>query len=461
MPPPPGLKPIAKERAFKLDELFFSTTDQRGVIRYGNEVFTRIAGYALDQMEGQPHNLIRHPDMPRCAFRLVWDYLKQDRIVGAYVKNMASDGRYYWVFALIMPTPDGYLSIRLKPSSKVFEIVKGAYQAVLEEEEQAKALGAPSKTIMDAGAEKLMQLLGSLGFKTYDQFLWAALSAEMASRHEKLGDSAAHREIVIQPGDDEEHKRLAALFNGAIALERKLGDVVANPQTFEQLSEQIIPKSDFVMGMGQDIRLQSVNAEIQAARLGETAMALAQVAENLSKHAVMGTQTVENLNKKLGVLGEPISQLVFQAMMSKVQIEMAAAFVHEIIGGKHDASEHHRLIENLRLLFRTFIRTSRHVPAMLKELTRELDHVEKHVQELDKFLKTLRFVYLAGKIETARHSNAMSFAQIFEEIYRMIHRADDVLGELLDALHANRSQIESLVSIDAKHFDQLQSLLAA
>lgn len=463
MPPRPDIKPIDEPRRFDLTELFFSTTDKRGVIRYGNEVFTRIAGYPLEEMQGEPHNLVRHPDMPRCAFRLVWDYLKQDRIVGAYVKNMASDGRHYWVFALILPTPDGYLSIRLKPSSGVFGVIQQAYQAVLQEEQRAKSGGANSKEIMDAGATKLMELLGSQGYTTYDEFLWATMTAEMESRGANLRDhpsgACSSNDAAEQQQDDQQ--RLVALLRGAVTVERRLGDVIARPETFSELRKQIIPKSEFIMAMGQAIRLQSVNAEAHAARLGERAKALAQVAENLSSQAGLGAETIAKLNQKLQQLVRPIAELVFNAMVSKVQIEMANAFVREILDGRHDASEHGRLIENLDLLFRTFLQTVRGVPEALGRLTGELGGVEKEVQELERFLHTLHFIYIAGMIETARDEKARSFEAIFEQINEMINRADGILNELLDSVKANREQIQSLSTINASHFDRLESLLAA
>lgn len=459
---PKSIKPIDQQRDFSISELFFSTTDKRGVIRYGNQVFSRIAAYPLDEMVGQPHNLIRHPDMPRCAFRLVWDYLKQNKTVAAYVKNMARDGRYYWVLALIMPTSDGYLSIRLKPSSPVFKAVQQAYAAVLQTEQSASSNGASSQASMDAGAEHMMQLLGSLGFDSYDSFMWAALSAEMVSRNQSRHASQTNAAPAAQHiTQDARCIRLLDLFQTARTIEGQLARVVADPGTFAQLRDQIIPKSDFVLDIGQSIRLQSVNAEIQAARLGERALALASVAERLSIHASEGTGTVAQLNHRLLQLVSPLAKLVFNAMVSQVQIEMAAGFVHEILNAEHDPSEDANLRENLDLLFQTFLTTVRQVPLALNELQLELANVDSDVAKLDKFMHTLRFIYLAGKIETSRHSEAQSFAAIFEEINSMMDKAGKVLKELQQQVGINRQQISQIGQIDDQHFDDLESLLAA
>jgi PAS domain S-box-containing protein len=74
------------------------------VITYANETFLKIAGYTEDEILGQPHNIIRHPDMPRCVFKLLWDTLEMKHEIFAYVKNMAKNGDFYWVFAHVTPT---------------------------------------------------------------------------------------------------------------------------------------------------------------------------------------------------------------------------------------------------------------------------------------------------------------------------------------------------------------------
>ncbi|MBC7180806.1 MAG: PAS domain-containing protein, partial [Roseovarius sp.] len=125
---------VDQEVPFGLDELFFSRTDTRGVIRAFNPVFLRVAGYGAEDMAGAPHKLVRHPDMPKGVFWLMWEGLKRGHSVGAYVKNRARDGRFYWVFAVVSPVDGGYLSVRLKPTSPLFATVKEVYARALERE---------------------------------------------------------------------------------------------------------------------------------------------------------------------------------------------------------------------------------------------------------------------------------------------------------------------------------------
>ena len=115
------------ESTFGFDELFFSRTDPAGIIRYGNSVFQRVSVYSWEELLGKPHKIVRHPDTPRAVFWLLWDTIKKGSPIGAFVKNKAKDGRYYWVFALVTPVDDGYLSVRLRPSSEFFDVVKALY----------------------------------------------------------------------------------------------------------------------------------------------------------------------------------------------------------------------------------------------------------------------------------------------------------------------------------------------
>lgn len=98
-----------------VEDLFFSTTDAKGIIDEGNEVFTRNSRFSREQLLGAPHNLIRHPDMPAAVFHVMWAMLAAGQPVCAYVKNLAADGSTYRAFATVVPIGDRYLSVRSRP----------------------------------------------------------------------------------------------------------------------------------------------------------------------------------------------------------------------------------------------------------------------------------------------------------------------------------------------------------
>lgn len=173
------IRPSSGEAPFDIDEVFFSRTDTRGVIQSGNYVFRRVAHYDWSELQGAPHKIIRHPDMPRGVFRLLWDTIKSGRPIGAYVKNLAQDGLHYWVFAVVVPNGDGYLSARIKPTSPLLAQIERLY-AELRRRETDEGLGP------EESARALFDEIAALGFSTYESFSTHALSEELIARDSQL-----------------------------------------------------------------------------------------------------------------------------------------------------------------------------------------------------------------------------------------------------------------------------------
>ncbi len=132
-----------KERRFSPDEFIVSKTDAKGIITYANDVFLRIAGYTLDEVMGKPHNLIRHPGMPRCVFKFLWQRISAGHEIFAYVVNRAKDGDHYWVLAHVTPSYDkagniiGYHSNRRLPKPEVVQMIEPIYKQLRQIEDSA------------------------------------------------------------------------------------------------------------------------------------------------------------------------------------------------------------------------------------------------------------------------------------------------------------------------------------
>ncbi|MBK8791773.1 MAG: methyl-accepting chemotaxis protein [Holophaga sp.] len=115
-------QPVTKvEKQVQEGAFLVSMTDTRGIITYANDEFVRLSGYTRDELIGQPHNLVRHPDMPAAAFADLWNTVKAGKPWHGYVKNRSKDGAFYWVDANATPVVEqgqivGFVSIRSKPS---------------------------------------------------------------------------------------------------------------------------------------------------------------------------------------------------------------------------------------------------------------------------------------------------------------------------------------------------------
>ncbi|MFT7823591.1 MAG: PAS domain-containing protein [Sulfurimonas sp.] len=130
--------PIDEEFEFK-DGLIVSSTDLKGIITYANRKFCEIADYTRDELVGKNHNIIRHPDMPKAAFKELWDTIKAGKEWTGIVKNLRKDGRYYWVYSHITPIETGgqitgYTAARRPASQLEKEEVIPVYKELLEKE---------------------------------------------------------------------------------------------------------------------------------------------------------------------------------------------------------------------------------------------------------------------------------------------------------------------------------------
>ena len=124
-----------------LDEYAFlvSETDEKGIISFANDDFCKIAEFELDELIGQPHNMVRHDDMPKKAFKSLWDTVRTGEVWTGYVKNATKSGGYYWVFATVYPFEScdgskGYLSCRRKPSKDEITAAEELYSQWNKEE---------------------------------------------------------------------------------------------------------------------------------------------------------------------------------------------------------------------------------------------------------------------------------------------------------------------------------------
>ncbi|MDO5645304.1 MAG: PAS domain-containing protein [Dermabacter sp.] len=184
-------QPTGEVITFGAHELFFSTTDEQGRIAEANEVFVRLSRYERGALTHQPHNIVRHPDMPSGVYRLLWDALHDGRAFGGYIRNLAADGARYDVFATVTPLPGGgYLSVRSRVMDEgQFQQVWAAYTDAARQEIGARSGGTSAREAAGIGAAALEETVRALGFENYAAFQRRALVNEVTAREEALSGS--------------------------------------------------------------------------------------------------------------------------------------------------------------------------------------------------------------------------------------------------------------------------------
>ncbi|MDB5565363.1 MAG: putative sensor domain for methyl-accepting chemotaxis sensory transducer [Tardiphaga sp.] len=174
-----SIKPSGREVFFPASELIVSKTDMKGRLTYVNRLFCKIAGYSEAELIGQPHSIVRHPDMPRSVFRLLWDSIENRREIFAYVKNMAVTGDHYWVFAHVTPSFGadgkiaGYHSNRRAPAA---DIIKKTIVPLYAEVLAIERRHANGKDAVAAGQKALTDFVASQKV-SYDELMFSLKSA--------------------------------------------------------------------------------------------------------------------------------------------------------------------------------------------------------------------------------------------------------------------------------------------
>ncbi|MBT7233503.1 MAG: PAS domain-containing protein [Rhodospirillaceae bacterium] len=163
------------ERFFQPDEIIVSKTDLKGAITYANRLFLSLADYTEQEVLDAPHSIVRHPEMPRCIFKLLWGTIQSGNEIFAYVMNRSKNGDHYWVLAHVTPSYDasgamtGFHSNRRVPDRDILnETIIPLYQNLL----QVEKSNPNRKDGMEASFQKLAQTLEDMQL-SYEEFIFS------------------------------------------------------------------------------------------------------------------------------------------------------------------------------------------------------------------------------------------------------------------------------------------------
>jgi len=200
-------RPIPTNQEIKLDpyKTIMSKTDRKGIIEYANDYFMEISGYKEWELMGQPHNILRHPDMPKIVFKILWDRLNDAKPIRAIVKNLAKDGSFYWVIADFKTIQDSdgtiiaHYAKRKAVPEEVKEKISSIYTNLLDLENNGgmEAAGAYFQGMLEDQGLSYDQFILDL-FGLSDEQLTAYMSSEISDEEMTGGKGDVSAEDAIK-----------------------------------------------------------------------------------------------------------------------------------------------------------------------------------------------------------------------------------------------------------------------
>ncbi len=400
---PSDFRPATGEAPFALDEVFFSRTDKRGVIQAGNEVFRRVADFDWDDLIGAPHRVIRHPDMPRGVFWLLWDRIQKGHFIGAYVKNLARDGLSYWVFAAVAPCEGGYLSARIKPTGKMFAVIQEEYAALLAAEKS-------ENLTPEASAKRLLARLNELGYSEYDIFASEAMNLELRAR-----DAGMHNDLDLNLS------RFDAMITAATALKDDTNSLI---HVFHQM--RTIPH----------------NMQVIASRLEPTGGPVSTLSKNygaISREMSDWFETnIAHEGSNFASIRITIETSLFLECMVRVLHECDAQLTRETLTTDKVDIENERRILHDQL--ETFLKQSKDG---LAKVGSEADRILRTCDMMNRHVTGLSSTRILAKIEAGRIQNAgEGLGDIITQLGTFQQRIADQLAKIAEKSEAILKNID-------------------
>ncbi|MGZ3743742.1 MAG: PAS domain-containing protein [Pseudobdellovibrionaceae bacterium] len=431
---------INLESPFDITELFISRTDERGILQFGNDVFVRVSEYSPEELIGSPHNIIRHPHMPKAVFRLLWDTIKQGKIIAAYVKNRSTTGKYYWVLATVFPIKGGYFSIRLKPTSEVLKVVDEIYQEVLKVENEKG---------IDIALTRMAQLIKKAGFESYEAFQAYALRTELQLRDQAVAGISTSRNLDCcgvrgSRGFCEMHQL-------ALMAAKGFADTVKSLDIFKELEKKCGAETTIIARACERLESLAVNMSISAHKLGKDGSTLAVVANTFQATAKQVIQNYNNFEKFSAEVLAKLEQVLFSISCSRVQTEMLAFFLKESIDGIANGkilndSDVRKLLSELKIIILSvrelFVVSSQQQNQFYELLLR----LRKDTIELHKVIVRLDLIRTGGMLEGSRSMDITTvFKPFLIEMGQLIGVINTPVNDILGALEASADSFEKIV----------------
>lgn len=417
------------EGEFSYNELFFSVTDPRGVIQFGNSVFSRVAEYEVADLNGKPHNVIRHPNMPKCVFRLLWQTIQSGNPITAYVLNRSKLGKAYWVCATVIPVESGYLSVRTKPASGYFNAIPKLYKTLRNHEANGQSV--------DATLETLKKTVRDLGYTSYDELSQAILTDEMT----KISELSSFEERAQTMSE------AARCCTETSRLSRNIFSSIMN--VANRIKETIVLVQS-AFAIDNQIRMLSFNMTILAEKEDSKAHVLSAVCHQMTSQSDLIHKSINELNLVVSDYRMQVRKVEHHASLVHLQLEMISYFVN--VDFAFEELSNIRTSHQVRLLVTSATQLLFDIRQTILRFRDTSLRFERLVEEMNQSIVFLEIVRVRGLVESAELSTSgASFEEQVKQIsaqlgpYRMaIKKIEENLAPIQKLLQVVEASLETL-----------------
>jgi aerotaxis receptor len=445
-----------REYPVPADRNLVSTTDLKGRILHCNAAFVEVSGYARDELLGQPHNMIRHPDMPAEAFRDLWATISAGLPWSGMVKNRRKDGDHYWVLANVTPLvengqPVAYLSVRSAPSRAQVDAAERLY-ACMRDEQQA---GALVHTLHRGQLQRRHTAVGAVGIALAGQGPWmaaaavslaAAAAATLAQQRlarnlthvERYANQLAAGDLSrnLEPSGDSRSRGLEqSLAQLAVNIRSLVSDTRAELDQMNRVSREIAQGN---RDLAQRTESQAASLEEAAASMEQitatvrqstdTTHAASGVADELSAVSRHSAEVVHSVTATMGGIAHSS-----QKIADIIQVIDSIAFQTNILAlnaavESARAGEHGRgfavVASEVRALAQRSSTAAREIKQLILDSTEQVQAAEKQTDSarssIDTTLKAVEnFTTLIGDIDRGAQEQLLGISQMHEVIQQM------------------------------------------